>query len=314
MTQIITEHSKFYDNTRISGYKTCPRFYQLRHQKHWRSSGTAMPLIFGQAWHSAMDAVWQHAKQYDQDTLLQVAMLNFYSAWEENGMSADLDIETLEKLGARTPMIAMEMLKNYIELRWNQLQSAELISCEQPFAVPIPGMEDVWYVGRLDKVISMNGQTIVLEHKTTTEYKIDGGFRQTYVESWDTDSQVKGYEFGGSLYFNIDQVWVDAALVHKKVHDKFRFIPVCHQQPILLEWLEDARKWITRINEDISDGYFAKNENSCTGKYGPCTFINICRTQPNPAALTEAPYGYQVDRWEPFDVLGLDKLITTEKD
>ena len=297
----------------LSGYKNCPTFYQLRHVKGWRGQGTALPLIFGLCWHDAMDVVWTQAKNFNQTELSQLAQLKFKETWVANGLPEELTPEQIENFGFRIPPVAGEMLFHYIEQRWKMLQACELVACEQPFAVPIPGMPDAWYIGRLDKVIHYNGELLIIEHKTTSEYKKDGGFKTTYLESWYSEAQVKGYQFGGSLFFSgAKQVWVDCALVHKTVHDKFRFVPVEHPFPILEEWIKDSVEWITRVQQDTARAYFPKNENSCVGKYGPCPMLSICRTTNSPGQLDEPPEGYIVDRWSPFDILGLEKLLNKD--
>lgn len=303
---------KYYDNTMISSYKDCPRKYYLRHVKNWRSGGTSLPLSFGLAWHAAMDIVWQHAKRLDKMSLAQAGYAAFCNSWEEQGLPVDLSLEQIEASSPRVPPVAAEMLHGYIDVRWRLLQEADLVASEQPFAVPIPGMDERWYIGRLDKVIRTT-EVIPLEHKTTTEYKKDGGFKASYVEGWFSDSQVKGYEFGGGLFFpGVSQVWVDSALVHKTVHDKFRFIPVSHPMPMLQEWVGDTRNWIRRIEADTTAGYFPKNEGSCLGKFGPCSFLPVCRTTPDPGKMGEPPEGYITEAWEPFDLLGLEKIFDKE--
>lgn len=321
LQHIALEGNQYYDNTMVGCYKECPRRFFLRHVKHWRREGIALPLVFGLSWHSAMDVVWEYVHKVARKDLPSYAMAKFLDTWTENGMNDELSVEDQVRLAPRTPGIAHEMLAKYIDARWDILTGCELMSSEQPFAVPIPGMEKVLYIGRMDKVIRYNGGTIPIEHKTTTEYKKEGGFRETYLNAWHSDSQIKGYQFGGGMFFDdLHQVWVDAALVHKTVHDKFKFIPVAHQLPLLKEWVDDTREWITRINNDLMrfkndglvPGVFPKNENSCFGKYGACQFIDICRTQHNPDSLTEAPAGYIVEKWEPFSILGLDKLLQGE--
>lgn len=308
-TPLPSDGARFYDNTIVSGYKGCPRYYQLRHLLMWRREGNAPALSFGLSWHSGMDEVWKYAKQAPKQDLVQLGLAGFLNTWEAEGLPPQPTLEQAEELGPRTPATAHEMLYKYIENRWPILQEAELLASEQPFAVPLPGTANTWYIGRLDKVIRHH-QTVALEHKTTTEYKKDGGFKTAYLEGWNSDSQVKGYEFGGRLFFpELTQVWVDAALVHKTVHDKFKFVPVYHQHPLLQEWLTDTKDWITRLEADEQRGYFPKNENSCVGKFGPCQFIDICRTTPDPRTLQEVPAGYVVEKWEPFEVLGLNKLI-----
>ncbi|MHB8413899.1 MAG: PD-(D/E)XK nuclease family protein [Acidiferrobacteraceae bacterium] len=305
-----TRSSLFFDNTMLSSYKDCPRRYQIRHKLGWRGTGTAMPLIFGLSWHSAMDVVWAFATKADPRELALAAIGQFLETWESEGLPAKPDIEQLEALGNRNPSVAHEMLVNYIGARGPMLRSSKLIAAEQPFAVPLPGTTDVWYIGRLDKVVQYNGQTLVIEHKTTSEYKKDGGFKSLYIEGWYSDSQVKGYQFGGSMFFpDLSQVWVDAALVHKTVHDAFRFVPVAHQRPLLEEWLTDTRDWVERIRRDSERNYFPKNESACIGKFGACPFLDICRTTADPSKLDSPPSGYMEDHWEPFETLGLSKLI-----
>lgn len=316
MVSLPQANSRFYDNSMLSGYKGCPRYYQLRYKLHWRSSGTAMPLVFGLAWHAGQDVIWKYAKQAsDQNQLAHAALGGFEQSWLESGMkpAEELEFEDIERMGARTPPVAHEMYRNYIKHRWPILREAEILAVEQPFAVPMPDMEDVWYAGRLDKVIKYQGDKNVIEHKTTSEYAKVGGFRSSYVSSWFNDSQCKGYQFGGSLYYEgLNQVWVDAALVHKSVHDAFWFIPVAHQFPLLAEWVGDTARWIHRLEADEAAGYFPKNEGNCIGKYGACTFLNICRTTADPSALNEVPEGYKIEEWKPFDILKLDQLLKKE--
>ena len=311
--------NKYYDNTMLSAYKDCPRKYFIRHMLGWRSEGTATPLAFGLAWHAAQDVVWVEAKFNPPQTLLYLAHTKFCEAWSEEGLPVEMDLAQIEEYNPRTPSIAKEMLVEYIEARWRMLQEAELLACEQPFAVPVPDTENIWYIGRLDKVVRYNGQVLTLEHKTTTEYKKDGGFRATYIDGWYSDSQIKGYQYGAGLFFGVEQVWVDAALVHKTVHNAFRFVPVAHQLPLLQEWINDTTEWINRTQRDVArytvdgelkPGTFPKNENSCVGKFGPCPYLNICRTTADPSKLDEVPPGYIEERWIPFEILGIDRLIT----
>lgn len=324
----MTAVRRYLDNTILSSYKECPRKYFLRHVKNWRGEGIALPLAFGLGWHAAMDIVWQYYHKCSLPELMELAAGAFDDTWEGEGLPRSLSMEELERYGARTPMVAREMLSAYVAKREKMLKESELIAAEQPFAVPLPldkegSGPDVWYAGRFDKVIRTT-RLIPLEHKTTTEYKKDGGFRSQYVESWNLDSQIMGYIYGASLYYgeHVNEVWVDAALVHKQVHDAFRFIPVAHGWDILASWIEDTKEWVRRIQVDeakfaaageLAPGVFPKQQGSCQGKYGACPYVNICRATPNPDKLSEAPAGYAEEKWEPFEVLKLQQLLDKEK-
>lgn len=315
----ITPTSTCFDNTRVSDYKFCPRKFFIRHELHWTPEGIALALTFGLSWHEGMDVVWTHFKSFDKQKLVAGAMMAFYNKWEEQGLDPEPDLNTMERWAPRTPGVASEMYWNYIEARGKMLSQATLLAAEQPFAVPMPGLPDVWYVGRMDKVVEYGPQKLVLEHKTTTAYATDGMFRADYVDSWFSSPQVKGYEFGGGMYYpGLDGVWVDAALVHKKIHDAFKFIPIAHKFNLLEEWVGDTKGWILRIlaekeefacTGELVPGLFPKNEDNCYGKYGTCPYLDICRTTTDPSKLDEPPPGYKQEKWEPFSVLGLDKLI-----
>lgn len=319
-----TKASNNFDNTRLSTFKTCPRKFFIRHVLGWRGDGTASPLAFGGAWHEGMDATWRNAKSMNQEELTNAAFQAFLIKWEEEGYSANMSLAEMDMLKARTPGTAHEMYYNYINQRWAMLQEAEIIAIEQPFAVPLPGIKDTWYIGRLDKTIHYNGQKIILEHKTTTAYATQGGFRPDFIESWYSSAQCKGYEFAGNIFYEeISGVWVDAALVHKKVHDQFRFVPIKHSRPLLIEWINDAKHWAENILKqkelfmdagELRNGNFPRNEESCFGKYGKCPYLDICRSCDDPSKLSGPPVGYVEDRWEPFDVLKMHKLAEDDND
>lgn len=320
------------DNTRLGDYKKCPRFFYLRHIKGWRPQGTAIPLIFGLCWHDAMDAVWIGYEKVKNGTiterdLVDISMMAFENTWIDNGMKpfADMDLQDFEMLGARTPMVAKEMITHYIEKRRHVLDEAELLAAERPFAVPLyPDRTDVWYIGRRDKDIRLNGDLIIIEHKTTTEYKVDGGFKTSYIEGWYPNSQCEGYIYAANIEYKerARYVWVDAALVHKKVHDAFRFIPVSAALSTMDAWLWEARDWSNRIESemvrlhDTKPGAsimssFPRNTDQCNGKYGLCPFLNICRGYSNPSIVEEAPAGYIHEPWNPFELL---KIADVKKD
>lgn len=255
-----------------------------------------------------MEVVWTSAEPVA--TRLDQGTEAFLSTWSAEGYPAQPSLEETEALSPRTPMIAREMLMAYLTERRHLLESSTLLSSEQPFAVPIPDLEDVWYVGRMDKVVRIDGQVVIIEHKTTTEFKQPGTFRTSFVESWASDSQLKGYQYAAALsYKSMPQVWVDAALVHKKIHNVFKLIPIYHSLYLLKEWLQDTRDWIKRILSDTERGYFPKNEESCTGRYGPCPFLDICRSVSDPSTLPDPPDGYIKEKWEPFTLLKLERIL-----
>lgn len=314
---------KYYDNTRVSTAKNCMRQYYLRHVRDWRRDGNAPALAFGSSWHEAMDVVWSMASGPASDAdIREAAMVKFDAKWVEEGFKSrdELTPADITYLGARTPGVAAEMLHNYIKMRRPFLADIELLAVELPFAVPLfPDNPNILYIGRYDKVFRYNGQVYLGEHKTTSSYKKDGPFRDDYLESYSPNSQVDGYMYSAHLKYGdeLAGIWIDAALVHKTVHNGFKFIPINRKFNMLSSWLYETRFWVNTIqaqdqeliNKDHDDylAAFPKNTGACN-HYAGCTYRDICRMIANPHKEANPPMGYIEDHWEPFDVLGLEKI------
>lgn len=253
----------------------------------------------------------------DTMVIVEEAMKAFIEYWNNNAKETDV-YETI-KDGApqiRNAQTAMEMLFNYIEDRKNFLKNIELIEIEQPFAVPLdPSDQGLIYIGRWDKVIREKGQIKGIEHKTTTSYKKNGPFQNAFMDGFSPNSQIDGYLFALSIRYGkaVSGILVDAALVHKDVHDGIRFIQVQRQFAQIETWLWETRYWINQIEanwevyekNDFSQaeylGAFPKNTISCT-QYGGCPYLDLCKAWSNPERYGNPP-GFIEEKWEPFDEL-----------
>ena len=323
----------YYDNTRLSCYKTCPRQYYFRHLRNWRKKGISAPLAFGLSWHAAQDVIWGLVGKKPDDEVAALAYARFLETWIEEDMPHpdDMDFDKIEELEPRTPQIGAEMIVNYIFARKEFITSCdEIVAIEQPFAIPLyPGESNTkFYIGRIDKLVKRGGRIYPIEHKTTSMYKgraPDHQLRPDYIEQWSLNSQVDGYL--NATFMNhgktVDSIYVDAALVHKKTHDVFKFIPVKRALSHMDGWLYDAREWVRRVETDIAelesyqaaveDGAphasflpaFAKNTESCQGKYNStCSYFDLCRYWNNPEEHT-LPDGFIEEEWNPFDLLDI---------
>jgi hypothetical protein len=318
----------YYDNSMLSSFKECPRKFYLRHVRGWTRSGISMPLTFGLSWHNAMDTLWLNYGKVSDKELIERAFQSFIETWTSEGLPHpdQMTIDDITRFEPRTPYIAKEMLHAYLNARRPTFNnpSFRLEHIEQPFAVPLypATSSNIWYIGRLDKVFNLNGQRVIGEHKTTTEYKKDGGFKTSYLEGWSPAAQIEGYLYAGNLYFDggVRYVWVDAALVHKKEHGFFKFIPIAVNFAAVDGWLWEVREWVSQVSlekEKLTDATltngsqlqcFRRNTDSCVGKYGPCSYLEVCRSITNPQLQEQPPEGYKVEFWQPFEILGISQL------
>ncbi len=329
---------RYYDNTRLDSARECLRKYYFRHVRHWRRDGSAPALAFGLSWHDAMDVIWQGLCGRENPDINEVhanAMVAWHARWTSEGFPSwnDMTLDQEQQMAPRTPGIAAEMLHAYIEERRGFLSNTELIACEKPFCVPLhPDDTSILYVGRRDKDFKHpQGGIYTGEHKTTSAYLKNGPFRRDYVDSWSPNSQIDGYIHSGHMDYGQKQraVWVDAALVHKTVRG-FKFIPIERDHSHLDSWLWETADLINEIEENaevlktmraagIANEVqflpaFRKNTYSCQGKFGPCSYRDICKFYTNPEQISEPPDGFIHDRWEPFKILDLAKIGLKEEE
>ena len=325
----------YYDNTRITEFRTCPRKFYFRHSRDLVRKGFSAPLVFGSAWHEAMDIVWKclagnrsdfsnGVQNLNDSDVVNLAYDAFVASWIADGGTDPMNMspEEIQQLGARTPFVGKEMLYEYVIQRRGFLEKVELVAVEEPFAVPLdPANSDLFYVGRLDKVFRKGKDIIVGEHKTTSLYKVGGPFRATFIDQFSPNSQVDGYLHAIHMKYGeaAKAVWVDGSLVHKKVHDGFVWIPIERQHNMLDAWLWETLYWIKLIEENRAAieqpgaaeqpfmAAFPKNTNACQDFARNCPFIDLCKAWPNPLAKADPP-DFDKEPWSPFDRLMLEKL------
>ena len=331
---------EFYDNTMVSGHRACPRKFFFRHELALRPEGTAAPLSFGLGWHAAMDVIWGKIHlvdmgRIDEATLIAAAYSKFEEKWVEGGFPPidEVDGDWENKLKARTPSTCLGMLEEYVDHRRSYLSGLEVLAVERPFAVPLsPDDDELWYCGRLDKIIKMDGKVYIIDHKTTTAYKKDGGFRASFTDSFSPDSQMDGYAYAGKMLYGDEfgGVIIDGALVHKYVHDKFCLIPVMRGDEQLDAWLWETLEEVSRIRQnrgrvsnltmDILPTYlpaFEKHTGTCWDFGSSCPYTDLCKGYPNPleGILRDGtPMGFEEDPWQPFEINDLQKIGAKEND
>lgn len=320
---------RLYDNTQVSGHRSCRRRFFFRHVLGWTGTGSSPPLGFGTCWHRAMDTVWAKAKDStDPVELAQEAFQTFCDEWVAIGFPdpTDYDPAVWESFKQRTPDTAAEMLINYIKANSSFIRNLdEIIGIEQPFIVPLFEYgTDVMYCGRFDKLIRWKGKVWVVDHKTTSSYSVKMGFQENFTESFDPDSQIEGYAYAAHMLYpgEFKGVLIDGALVWKTRHDVFGLIPIEHKLEHLDAWLVEAReevKFIEREKQVLKDlppveeqpnylTVFTKNSGACWDWNKPCAYMDTCRAWGNPFKAYATPDGMIVDHWSPFEETHLAKL------
>lgn len=325
----MSSNLELYDNTRLSDFKKCHRFFFFRHRLHWVSDRERrIPLVFGGGWHAGMDVIWRGVHQgTERSVLVKQAHAAFMEHWEEGGMPTEFDTTLLKEYNPRTPLVATEMFYAYYDRRHRAIAEMELVAVERAFAVPLqPDNDSLFYIGRIDKVVRPSDSRIRgIEHKTTT-LSVSGWekvpkIKGLYLEQWHMNSQVDGYNFALTMLYNRRaDVWVDAALVNTKNED-FEFVPVERARSHIDGWLWEVLDWIEKVREEDrklaearpSDPYlkaFGKDTSRCIDFNSMCPFMDLCRAKPNPLQWGgEPPKGFVKTVWDPLEHIGTPEEI-----
>lgn len=329
MTQL-----RFDDNTKLSTHRRCSRKYFFRHYLNLRGKGLSPELAFGLGWHGAMDVVWKEIAEGNKDdtAITKKAFLEgFHTEWVGQGFPSiqELTDEQIEDLNPRTPMTALGMLDNYVKYA-RPIIEGELrpLAIEQPFAVPLSDRRpDLWYCGRLDKVVEdQSGGVYILDHKTTSAYKKDGYFKSSFVDSFSPNSQVEGYSYQARIQYGdkFRGVYIDAALVHKTVHEGFKLLPVLLSDNPLEQWLWETKNEVELIeryehaiehdaHSDEALKAFPRNTEACFDYGRACPYLDFCKAGCNPLQFVqddEPPDGFVYDKWDPFDVNEISSIMS----
>lgn len=317
---------QLFDNSRLSDFRgRSARYYYYRHIRGWVKSGaSAIALTAGSSWHAAMDQLWS-----DPDAGWETAWKAFVDYWVVKGEMYPPDSlgpEDLTDLEPYNPWHFQEMLIAYAEQRSEMLKSIELLAVEHPFVVPLdPGNPNLFYIGRMDKIVKRGGRIGGIDHKTTKSYVVRGYPNPTFPgwwkAQWPGHSQMDGYLFNLMHEFKEKRpwMWVDGALVHREQHDQFCLIPIDRRLEMLDMWLWQTHFWVDQIRQHEEVLYDLRAQNkaadlpympvfpcdgaSCSG-FGGCPYSELCKTRANPETWDDEDItqeGYEVSRWEPFD-------------
>lgn len=319
-----------YSFSQISTFNTCNRKHYLSYIRRWRSDTDAPALAFGSAWGKAMDKVWatcaghpQEVIEANRDDVIELALQSFVDQWTERGMPhpSDMDLDKTQELLPRTPGVARDMLSHYILTRARFFSEIELLSVEQPFVIPCsPGDSTRFYVGLMDKVYRFHrdNRVYTCDHKTTSAYAKVGHFRSSFLEGFNPNAQMDGYQYALQYLYGEEakHIMVDAALVHKTVHDGFRFIPVYPSPDLLNSWLWELHDSIdkketeeTRLDESIELSVpfmtsFPRNTSACH-HYSGCQFLDVCKAVSDPRKVKQPPPGFLEDTTTTAERLGI---------
>lgn len=290
-------HSTFeiYDSSKIQAFMDCPRKFFFRYIMGWESEEPNIHLVFGSAWHEAMEHLLQNG--YDNDNVL-LAYGKFLDTYKE-----EYPVE-LGQSDSKTPENALQALGEYAGL-WKGKDKFKVLHTEVAGTVPID--EDQVIYWKTDSIIEDKDGYWSLEHKTT------GRKTGAWLSKWPSKIQTGTYTHVLNVMFGMDRVQgvkINGAILRKSTNEFLR-IPVRLSNKQMQQWMWEVRHWLAQIEwnfielskckkEDDVLTAFPRNGESCS-KFG-CPHPELCNLMTNPLQRQEnPPLGYKKSFWNPAE-------------
>lgn len=291
------------DGSKLTRFLECPRSFFYEYLLGWRSETPNNHLVFGQAFHDALEHILLNGLTL---TVADEAYEKFLETYRKTFSPAQDEL-----FAPKTPERARRALQLYVG-RWTQDPNEfEVLHTEIAGRISVDDERHLYF--RMDSIIKyLNDETIgSLEHKTGSQLSTN------WREQWDMCMQAGIYTHVlKSNYENVHGVTFNG-IFFKKVKDPskqfdFARIPVCRTNNQMLTWWQNTLYWLDRLEDEYkllersTDSQevltaFPLNVTACS-KYFGCRFREFCNSWTNPLQrCAQPPLGFVAEFWDPSE-------------
>lgn len=282
-----------WDSTSLGYLKTCPRLYQYHMIEGWQAKGESIHLRFGIEYHQALqdyDICKSTGITHDEALFDTVrALLLRIADWNPDPQRPSEEVKSKTNLvrtviwyldhfehdQAKTMILkdgtpAVELSFRF-ELDWGPQAGEVLVNDDGGILTSQPYL----LCGHLDRVVDYQGETYVMDRKTTGS--TPGSY---YFDQYAPHNQMSLYTFAGQIVLDspIKGVIIDAAQIAVGF-SRFTRGMTFRTPDQINEWLGDLAYWFGLAEQYANEGYWPMNDMSCD-KYGGCRFREVCSKSP----------------------------------
>lgn len=279
-----------FDNTMLSAYQHCPRYYYYRHILHLDVGVVSVAIELGSAIHKGCE-VWH------QEGDKEKAKKAFDESWQgalDNGMVVghnDLPFRSRE--GGHI------ILEQYMNTNPQVRMGSELVGVEQNFEIPLD--EENHYHGRMDVVWEWKGfGYIVLDWKTHK-----GNWRPPPPAP---NNQITGYIYALHQYFP-GKVYGGGIHSIKVPTTKSLSASYCENtESITTKTKAELESWrlervhvVKQIDQSVEEGRWPMNAPKSCGDFGGCQYKELCEQKCDLPNIFIDPDRWVEKVWDPTD-------------
>jgi hypothetical protein len=300
------------DSTKIMAFMKCPRMYFFEYVIGWRSDSPNIHLVFGAAWHEAMEHLFLNG-------MTAVSVEEAYQKFETVYREAfDQTMDPIHE--PKTPGNALRALVQYAKQYRHDREEFDVLHTEVAGSVMV-GEEPIFF--KVDTIVrdKRSGRINSLEHKTTTS------FSPMWLHQWRQKFQVGTYTYALRLLYGpdeVDGVIINGVAIRNPAKLKldgtpyanardteFQRVPSRFDNKKMADWFNQALYWLLYIRAEFERLYeertdaevlqaFPKNTENCVQYGKPCPYLDYCIAKPNPLQWGDTtPIGMMVDHWDP---------------
>ena len=269
-----------WDSTSLGWFKDCPRKYQYHMIEGWASKAESVHLAYGILFHKALedyDRLRQNATH--DEAVREVTRRALEDTWiDGKPWRGARDLPSEDKVSLKSRENLIRTIVWYLD-KFKEDPAKTRIGPKGPMVELNFQFEvdnDITLCGYLDRIVEFQGETFVMDRKTTTTTL--GSY---YFEQFDPDNQMSLYTIAGQVAFRlpVKGVIVDAAQIAVGFSRFVRSF-VFKTPDQINEWMKDLYIWVDQARLYATKSYWPMNDKSCH-KYGGCPFRDICSKSPS---------------------------------
>lgn len=293
------ESMSILDSTKLGDFRRCPRYGFFRHVQGWNSAEPNVDLIFGQAWHTAMEFIFQHGlDDFDNYKIAHIL-----------GMEEILKHFTVEQDAENYPKSTKGLYNGLLSFFDQRGEWADYTFIDSEISGDLILEEG--------KALRFKIDLILFDHRlnglSPADHKTSKSSSYIYRELFQNSFQMKCYLYAAKSYFGGNEVkglFINRSefLKNSVTHRKLIYMPSDETLQLwnvtaLIEFnriLHEIQQYATYDHPDNSIMLsFPQCDSGCSKYNRLCEYFNICTLLPNPLKLKETPEGFIQRFWSP---------------
>lgn len=301
------------DQSKLTEYMSCPRKYFYRYVLGWQSSYPNNHLVFGSAWHRAVEHLL--LGQYSKESLHEAAFL-FLDTYRK-----DFPADTDDEFEPKDPKNALLTLSKYRDRFFHDSLEYEVLFTEIAGQVYVAPDEPMHF--KIDAILrdKRTNKIFLLDHKTSQRRM------SNWQDSYILNTQMLLYLHALYCMYGVEDNVIQGAKVRCSFFYKSK--PAEFEETLVQKTPAQMNAWLTsnlahysslkmdmqylleeESTEDDVLACFPLNTTSCFNYGKPCLYLDLCNAWQNPLQhATNVPLGMKIEFWDPREDKSIREFV-----